>query len=243
MFEGFQQRGDPAQRRRLAASGTLTLAALAAGTAALIAMAATDVPREVAKKVQVAFRPPPPPVVEEAPPPPPPRAPPPKVPKNVEVVEVEGLPPPAPLVAPAEVPEEALAEAEPTGEPVVVAVAPGSGGGDFGGATIATEPPAPRRPGPVQLPESAAPPRPLASNRPPEYPEESRASGREGLVILKIIVDEEGRVTVVSVLRGEEPFASAAVRAVQTWRYRPATLDGSPISIYRTLKLPFRIRS
>jgi protein TonB len=244
MFEGFQERGDPAQRRRLAASGTLTLAALSAGTAALIAMAATDVPQQVAKKVQVAFRPPPPPVVEEAPPPPPPpRAPPPKLPKNVKVVEVEGLPPPAPLVAPAEVPQETLAEAEPTGEPVVLAVAPGSGGGDFGGATTAAEPSTPRRPEPIHLPDSAAPPRPLASNRPPEYPEESRASGREGLVILKIIVDVEGRVTVVSVLRGEEPFASAAIRAVQTWRYRPATLDGSPISIYRTLKLPFRIRS
>ncbi|QRK09481.1 TonB family protein [Archangium violaceum] len=101
----------------------------------------------------------------------------------------------------------------------------------------------PARPvGPIQLPEKATAPRELASNVQPEFPQSARASGREGLVILKIIVTEDGRVGDISVMRGEEPFASSAIAAVRTWRYSPALLDGRPISVYRVVKIPFRLR-
>jgi protein TonB len=77
---------------------------------------------------------------------------------------------------------------------------------------------------------------------PPRYPAAARAKGREGQVILKIVVSETGRVTRVQVLRGDEPFASAAVAAVKLWRYRPARVDGQATAVFRIVKVPFRLR-
>ena len=237
MFEGFIDRSDPATARRMAVSTGTAVALYAAAGAVIIALVGTRVAEPMAKKVQVAFRPPPP--VEEARPPPR-LAPPPPAPKKLKVVEVAGLPAPAPLVAPPEIPLEKPAEAEPTGAPIAVAAS--SGGGAGFGASVATATASPR-PEPIHLPEAATPPRALGSNPPPDYPEEARKAGREGLVVLKIVIDEQGRVTVVSVMRGEEPLTSAAVEAVRRWRYEPATLGGTPISIYRIVKVPFRLRS
>jgi protein TonB len=211
-------------------SAGTSVAAYAAVAGVIFMLVGSGAAAPVARKVQVIFRPPPP--VEEAPPAPR-RTPP--VTKKTKVVESEALPPPAPLVAPLETPLEKPAEVEPTGEPVLVASAGGSGssGGAWTGSASQ----------PIHLPEAAVPPERLEIGSEPQYPEEARRAGREGLVILKIIIDEEGRVTEVDVLRGGEPFASAAVRAVRTWRYRPATLAGTPISIYRVVKVPFRLRS
>jgi protein TonB len=234
VFEGFIDKGDPALARRMAVSTGTALALYAAAAAGIVTLVGASVAAPAARKVQVVFRPPPP--VEEAPPPPRP-APPPPAPKKLKVVEVAGLPPPAPLVAPPEIPLEKPAEAQPTGAPSAVAA---SSGGAGSGTSIGT---VPSRPEPVHLPEAATPPRALASNPPPDYPEEARKTGREGLVILKIVIDEQGRVTVVSVMRGEEPLTSAAVEAVSRWRYEPATLGGTPISIYRILRVPFRLRT
>ncbi|MFY1828063.1 TonB family protein [Myxococcus fulvus] len=100
-----------------------------------------------------------------------------------------------------------------------------------------------RASGPIQLPESAKPPVELSGNLQPEFPQQARAAGREGLVVLKLVVTERGEVRDVTVLRGEEPFVSAAMRAVSTWRYQPALLEGRPISVYRVVKVPFRLRN
>ncbi len=237
MFAEFTSTADRATRGRLALTtgaslalyGALVLAAAVAGTAAS---------PEARKRVQVAFRPPPPPV-EVAPAPPPPVAKPrPPPPRTVKTVEVQGLPPAAPLVEPQELPQERPAEAEPTGEPVAVPAAPPGGYGYGAPATTTTH-----GSEPVHLPENAQPPVAFESNAQPRYPEDARARGREGQVILKIVVDASGAVGRVEVLRGEEPFVSAAVAAVRSWRYRPAMLDGAPLAAFRIVKIPFRLRN
>jgi TonB family protein len=48
-------------------------------------------------------------------------------------------------------------------------------------------------------------------------------------VTLKLVVDATGAVKEVTVTRGQEPFASAAVAAIQGWRFAPATRDGDSI--------------
>ena len=237
MFEGFSEGRDAVGARRMVVSAGMSVALYGATAAVVLTLLGTRAAAPLAKKVQVAFRPPPPPV--EVTPPPPRPAPPPTVPKKMKVVEVERLPPPAPLVAPREVPLEKPSEAEPTGAPVAVASSGAGAGGSYGGASIGA---GPSRSQPVHLPESASPPQPLSTNAAPAYPEEARVTGREGLVILKIVIDDEGRVAQAELMRGEEPFASAAMRAVRAWRYRPAILGGNPISIYRVVKVPFRLR-
>ena len=95
----------------------------------------------------------------------------------------------------------------------------------------------------MDMPEEAEPPEPDDGNMPPEYPEDMRVKGMQADVIMKIGVGEDGRVVSITVMRGEEPFVSAAVNAVRTWRYSPATLDGEPIAVFKIVRVPFRIKS
>ncbi|MCA9179194.1 MAG: TonB family protein [Planctomycetales bacterium] len=66
--------------------------------------------------------------------------------------------------------------------------------------------------------------------RPPVFPTEARRHGWSGTVMLTITVDERGQVTDVQVRRssGYPALDASAVRAVKTWRGRPATRDGVP---------------
>jgi TonB family protein len=62
-------------------------------------------------------------------------------------------------------------------------------------------------------------------------------------VILKLTLSDTGAVIDVRVLRGEEPFVSAALAVVRTWRHRPATLAGRAVKTTRIVRVPFRIRT
>jgi len=59
---------------------------------------------------------------------------------------------------------------------------------------------------------------------------------------LKVRISATGEVVDVQLIRGDEPFASAAIAAVRTWRYRPAQLDGRAVAFTRRVQIPFRIR-
>jgi TonB family protein len=61
------------------------------------------------------------------------------------------------------------------------------------------------------------------------------------MVVLKIVVQVDGTVGKVDVVRGEEPFLSAAIQAVKAWTYEPAKYQGKPIAVYRIIQMPFRL--
>jgi TonB family protein len=76
----------------------------------------------------------------------------------------------------------------------------------------------------------------------PRYPTTARVAGREGTVVLEAVIDEQGRVSKVQVLRGLGLGCDeAAVEAVERWRFRPATLQGRPIPVLYTLTVHFKI--
>ncbi|WP_434384660.1 energy transducer TonB [Melittangium boletus] len=242
MFETYDSATDPQSARRFALS---TFAAL--GVSALVGVGAVTLGQQVQqvireKKVDVVFRPPPPPppvVVEVKPPPPRPKAKPPPPPTVAA---------PAALVAPQEIPVEKPPETDAAHAVAAAPVAVGGTGALVAGAIVTglnsagvvggTGTP---RAAPINLPESATPPRELDSNVAPEFPADMRSRGLEGLVILKIVVDDEGRVGAIKVMRGEEPFVGAAVAAVKSWRYAPALVAGQPTAVYRIVKIPFRL--
>ena len=85
------------------------------------------------------------------------------------------------------------------------------------------------------------PPAPSKSNAVPVYPQEARASGKTGMVILKVVILADGSVGDVQVMRGEEPFTSAAVSVVKHWKYDPARFKGQPITVYRIIQIPFKL--
>lgn len=236
---------DRTPRQSWGVAGVLALAFYGLILAALTRMPLAPEPRREAEKPQeVVFREALPPKVQPEPQvaaPPAPAAAAPVIPKRLKVRKVEVAPPPKPLVAPREIPKEAPPEADPAEDKGVAVVGDPALGGDpagleggVAGAQVAA---------PIALPENADPPLPLGSNRPPAYPQEARAEGRTGLVVLKVVITADGSVSDVELLRGEEPFASAAISAVRQWRYKPAMYQGKPISVYRIIQIPFKLQA
>jgi protein TonB len=226
-YRGFAAYGDVEDAPRswvgaIAASGVIYVAI--GLVIAFVGAKATELVQE--KVVDVTFvekvakeeppPPPPPPVIEEKPKPPPAAAP--VVPKDMKVVKLDKPPPAKELVAPKEMPKEAPKEADPSQDKgIAVYGEPGEGdpagleGGMAGGVAGGTV-------GAIALPEDADPPMPSKSNVPPPYPQEARAAGKTGMVVLKVVIRADGSVAEVEVMRGEEPFASVAVAAVKKWK-------------------------
>ncbi|MEP0775354.1 MAG: M56 family metallopeptidase [Acidobacteriota bacterium] len=79
---------------------------------------------------------------------------------------------------------------------------------------------------------------------PPVYPLEARRERVVGVVILDVIIDEQGRPADIKVLRGL-PFGltEAAVEAVRQWRWEPATMEGQPVPVILTVTIRFSLDS
>jgi periplasmic protein TonB len=161
------------------------------------------------------------------------------IPENMKARKLDVRPVPKELVAPETMPQAPPKEAEPSadkgiglyGEPGRGDPAGLEGGGGNSAGSLT---------GNVALPQGAIPPRPHKGNQPPRYPLSAMASHKVGKVLLRYIVHADGGVTNIEVLRGEEPFASEAITAVQRWRYDPAISNGRPISVSHVIELRFR---
>ncbi|HJQ85239.1 MAG TPA: TonB family protein, partial [Candidatus Binatia bacterium] len=244
--KGELKLSDPISARRwfasLTASATIYVAL--AVVAVVLAPATGRIVRE--KAVELKF-------VEKIAPPPPPRPAPvevkplppaaaaPVVRPDQKIRKLEQPPPPKQMVAPKEMPTEAPREADPSEDKGVAVYGEGKGdpagleGGTAGGVVGG------QVGGAIALPEDAIPPVPATANRIPAYPQEARASGRTGTVVLKVVILADGRVADVQVLRGEEPFVAAALETVKTWHYAPARYKGQAITVYRIIQIPFKL--
>ena len=76
----------------------------------------------------------------------------------------------------------------------------------------------------------------------PQYTEIARRARIEGVVIVQAIVNKQGDVTNVKVLKGlPMGLDTAAVQAVKGWKFKPATLHGRPVDVYYTLTVNFQL--
>jgi TonB family protein len=66
----------------------------------------------------------------------------------------------------------------------------------------------------------------LAHSVAPKYPVEAKSGDAQGTVVLKEVVDENGKVEGVRLVEGNAALATAAIQAVKQWRYRPYVRDG-----------------
>ena len=65
----------------------------------------------------------------------------------------------------------------------------------------------------------------------PVYPEDAKAAGIEGVVILEIVIGQDGSVIEVQVVRSIPELDQAAIDAVSQWQYQPTLLNGEPVEI------------
>lgn len=79
----------------------------------------------------------------------------------------------------------------------------------------------------------------------PRYPKVAERNGLEGIVILKVLINEQGVVvqTKITEVRGFRGFGGAAVQAVRQWRFRPAMIKETPVSVWCTQEIRFEIKN
>lgn len=79
---------------------------------------------------------------------------------------------------------------------------------------------------------------------PPAYTEMARQARVTGVVIVEVVIDEQGDVTSTKVLKGlPMGLDKEAVDAVQTWKFKPATLHGKAVPVYYILTINFQVDS
>ncbi len=78
---------------------------------------------------------------------------------------------------------------------------------------------------------------------PPAYTEIARKARITGVVIVQAIVDKEGNVTNVKLLKGLGfGLDESAMEAIKQWKFKPATLNGKPVTVYYNLTVNFKLQ-
>lgn len=143
-------------------------------------------------------------------------------------------------IRPLEVPAERMVEAttvevkETTPEPVPAPV------------QEAVEVKAPPKAEPVVVEEKIEPPKfgvAYLQNPEPEYPRMSKRLSEEGRVLLHVLVDTQGNPSEVTLKKtsGHERLDEAAIAAVKTWRFIPATKNKVALSAYVDVPVKFSL--
>lgn len=194
--------------------------------------------------------------VAAAPPPPPP--PPPPLPAAARPKPVPKPVPASVRAAPVEPAKEIVAEPidvdfageEGIPEGAEGGVPGGIVGGVVGGLVptdVLPPPPPPPAPplvdrGPVRVGGAITAPA-LVRRVEPKYPPLAVSAQVQGVVILEAVVDRQGRVEEVEILRSIPLLDAAAVAAVRQWRYSPLLLNGKPERFVLTVTVSFSLNT
>jgi protein TonB len=162
----------------------------------------------------------------------------------------------APIAAPSNVEPEHLVARDASSDGVLGGVEGGVPGGTLGGivggivAPVAPPPPPPTTP-PPPTPASQAPVRIGGQIRAPDllqrvdpvYPDLAAMAHLTGLVILEAVVNADGCVASVKVLRSRHAVLDkASEEALLQWRYSPLVLNGVPTPFVLTVTFNFSVQ-
>ena len=110
----------------------------------------------------------------------------------------------------------------------------GTGGND---APLVKEEPK----GPMRVGGDVKPPT-VTSRVEPKYNDLARKARITGVVIVEAIINKDGRVEQVKVVKGlPMGLSEAAEEAVKQWRFRPGTLNGQPVDVIFNLTVNFTL--
>jgi protein TonB len=105
--------------------------------------------------------------------------------------------------------------------------------------TISLENPPPMDKGVIILSSKGAEKR-LLDRVAPVYPKEARTAGVEGTVVLKVLINDTGKVADASLVEGDQTLGKAAIQAVKQWHYRPYARDGKDLPFQTIVMLNFQ---
>jgi len=103
-------------------------------------------------------------------------------------------------------------------------------------------PPAVEPQGPIQVGGDVKKPIKVYAPQ-PEYTEIARKARITGVVIVQAIIDKQGNVTNVKLLKSlPMGLGQSAVEAIKKWKFKPATLNGKPVEVYYNLTVNFQLQ-
>jgi len=160
---------------------------------------------------------------------------------------------PRPLLAPREVvpvtqPQTPTEEPEPEDSAEEGSSGGGSGvpsgGGDGSGPAMASAPPPARPvvkpPAPVFESEANVRRRRIAGHD-PVYPLKAERNGIEGVVVAKVIVGPDGRVSDVIVMQANPVFEASVRDAIAGWQFTPLVVNGKAATVYTIFRFTFKL--
>lgn len=87
------------------------------------------------------------------------------------------------------------------------------------------------------------PPRPVKT-KPPQYPDNMRAQGMSGVVVVSMVIDEGGKVMACEVAKtSNEAFSNPALDAVRGWTFEPAKVGGKAVRAKVSVPLKFEVET
>lgn len=96
--------------------------------------------------------------------------------------------------------------------------------------------------GGLNLGQVDTPPVPIKKEQ-PEFPDEARQMDISGRVVLKFLVEADGKVARISVIsaRPAGVFNRSAMEAIGKWRFKPGLYRGKPVAVWVELPVSFRL--
>jgi TonB family protein len=82
----------------------------------------------------------------------------------------------------------------------------------------------------------------IAKNVQPQYPQDARLAHIQGVVELRVIVGEDGRVHALHIIKGHPMLATAAYNAVRQWEFKPYVENGKTLPVDTKETVTFSIR-
>lgn len=93
-------------------------------------------------------------------------------------------------------------------------------------------------PGEIRAPEAFAMGN-LLETVEPTYPDEARNQHIAGKVILKVVIDKEGKVSEATPVEGDPLLSAATVAAVKQWKFRSYLLNNERVAVQTTATAEF----
>lgn len=76
----------------------------------------------------------------------------------------------------------------------------------------------------------------------PLYPGPAKITRVQGLVVVRVLVDERGRVAKAEAVCGPPELYGVSVEAAKHWKFTPTLLDGRPVPVTGTISFNFKLQ-
>ena len=76
---------------------------------------------------------------------------------------------------------------------------------------------------------------------PPMYPETAKRMRTSGVVIVEVVIDEDGKVISATAENGPSTLREAAIKAALRARFSPTKLSGQPVKVFGTISYKFAL--